>query len=258
MNPGAMEVLFCASSEEDGVQSRGAGWHSRRVPGRTSVQRLAALTGELVKGDLAKASGETVKLYVQGDHKLLIVRSLRPFASHHESSGWRETARRFRGDWFSFWMTYRSAGELLWIVPDDVATRNLLTASACDLAETVLRFIPSGEERPARALRGTRRWLAGAVPIEEVRLLNSAAHAASRAAAASAVDSREAATSAVAYASASAVVAACVSPNVSDAADAAADAADASVEASRSLVFLVRVRIPFWRVCLAVTEGARA
>jgi len=41
------------------------------------------------------------------------------------------------------------------------ADHRRLTAMACDIAESVLKYIPDGEERPRRAIETTRAWLRG-------------------------------------------------------------------------------------------------
>jgi len=100
-----------------------------------------------------------------------------------------------RPDWLLWW-----AGQ--------VVSRQELVLAACDCAETALRYVPEGEDRPRLAIETARRWARGEADVQEVRAARAAA---GYAAAAAAVD-------AAAYAVYAAAVAA-------DAADAAARAA---------------------------------
>ena len=111
---------------------------------------------------------------------------------------------------------------LLWWAGHTVPRQELVLA-ACDCAETALRFVPEGEDRPRMAIETARRCARGEATAEEVWwTARAAAYAADYA------DARAAA--AAAYAAADA------------AAYAAADAADAAARAT--MCQLIRTRWP--------------
>jgi len=70
-----------------------------------------------------------------------------------------------RPDWLLWW-----AGQ--------VVSRQELVLAACDCAETALRFVPQGEDRPRLAIETARRWAKGEATVEEVRAAAAAACAA--------------------------------------------------------------------------------
>ena len=90
---------------------------------------------------------------------------------------WRECPR---GDW------------MLWLAGRLDIDRKLLVMAACDCAETALKYVPDGEDRPAKCIQVTRNWCNGTATIDEVR-------AARRDAAAAYADAADAA-AAAAYA----------------------------------------------------------
>jgi hypothetical protein len=102
-----------------------------------------------------------------------------------------------------------------------VLTRRLLVEWACDCADRALSRIENPDPRSTAAIEVTRKWLAGAATIEEVR---AAAYAAADAAAA-AYAAASAAASAAAYAAAAAAAAAYRAAYAADAAYHAAYAA---------------------------------
>ena len=83
-------------------------------------------------------------------------------------------------------------------------TRKQVVLAACDCAETSLRFVPDGEERPAGAIRVTRAWCHGRATLQQVCAAADAAYAAAGAAASYAAYAADAAGigSAAAYAAA--------------------------------------------------------
>jgi hypothetical protein len=145
-----------------------------------------------------------------------------------------------RGDW------------MLWIAARAGCDQRSVVHAACDCAESVLAYIPAGEERPRRAIEVARRWARGEATLDDVRAAgidaNNAAH----------IDSDTDAAATAAYATAmvatcvvnyDAATAACVVLCAADAAAAAAYAADTASAAaahasslSRS-AHIVRARI---------------
>jgi hypothetical protein len=53
--------------------------------------------------------------------------------------------------------------------------RRRLVMAACDCAETVLRLVPAGEDRPHKAIKTARAWCRGEASINNVRATSSAA-----------------------------------------------------------------------------------
>jgi hypothetical protein len=148
-----------------------------------------------------------------------------------------------RGDW------------LLWAADHLGVDRSLLVLAACDCAETALKFVHAGDERPRRAVETARRWAAGEATLEEVKAAASAAdaaavaYAAARAsvAAAYAADAAARASAAAAYAADASAHAAYAAARASAAAAAHASAHAAYAAALRQMADLVRARIP-WAV----------
>jgi hypothetical protein len=76
-----------------------------------------------------------------------------------------------RPDWL-FWLAGRMAGKPGW------PTRQQIVLAACACAETALRFVRQGEDRPRLAIEAARAWTRGEANIEEVRLAAADAAAA--------------------------------------------------------------------------------
>ena len=113
--------------------------------------------------------------------------------------------------------------------------RRLATWGACACAREALRFVPSDEARPLRAIEATERWLAGQATLDEVRESRHGAWAAwSDATAATAA--ADAAHAAYAAATAAAVAA--------YAADSASVAAYAAAYAAAA--YTANARAPAW------------
>ena len=67
-----------------------------------------------------------------------------------------------RGDWL-FWLAGKMADKKGW------HTRKQIVLAACVCAETALKYVPKGEERPKKAIQTARAWARGKATIEEVR-----------------------------------------------------------------------------------------
>lgn len=134
-----------------------------------------------------------------------------------------------RGDWL-LWLVGRMADNPGW------ATRKQVVLAACSCAETALKFVKPGEDRPRKAIEIARAWVNGQASIEDVRKASDA----------------PAAYAYAAYASAYAADAAYNADDVADAANASASAAYAAAAyapAARTLVLaecadIVRKEIP--------------
>ena len=122
-------------------------------------------------------------------------------------------------------------------------TRKQVVLAACDCAETSLRFVPDGEERPAGAIRVTRAWCHDRATLQQV-----CAYAAAAAHAAHAADAADAA-HAAAYAAAHAAAHAAAYAAADAAAYAAAyAAADARCLAHKTMCKLIRKRLKCGRL----------
>ena len=138
-----------------------------------------------------------------------------------------------RGDWL-LWLCGKMADKKGW------PTRKQLILAACSCAETALKFVPEGEERPRIAIETARKWALGKATIEQVReAAGNAADAADAAYAAYAA--AYAAYTDAAYAAADAAYAAAYAAAAyaaaADAADAAAYAADADAAAAAAAAY---------------------
>ena len=118
-----------------------------------------------------------------------------------------------RGDWL-LWLAGKMADKKDW------PTRKQVVLAACACAETALKYVPKGEDRPKKAIQTARAWASGKATLEEVRNAAYAAANAAYAAAYAAANAANAAAYAAAYAAA-------------NAANAAAYAADAACEKER-------------------------
>jgi len=68
-----------------------------------------------------------------------------------------------RGDW------------LLWLFAKLEIDRKVLVLVLCDCAESVLKYIPEGEDRPRVAIETARKWCRGEATLEEVKSAADAA-----------------------------------------------------------------------------------
>jgi hypothetical protein len=132
-----------------------------------------------------------------------------------------------RADWM-LWLCGKMIGKQGW------PTRRELVLAACDCAETALKYVPKGEERPAKAIETARKWARGKATIQEVRgaayvAADANVYAAS-AYAAAAYAAADVAADAAYYAAAVAAVA-------------AADASVARAKALKKMAELVRARL---------------
>ena len=84
------------------------------------------------------------------------------------SAAWKDCQR---ADWM-LWLVGRMAGKDGW------PTLQQVVSAACDCAETALKFVSEGEERPRLAIEVARRWATGKAKIAEVRKAAYAAYAA--------------------------------------------------------------------------------
>ena len=73
-----------------------------------------------------------------------------------------------RGDWL-LWLCGKMVDKPGW------PTRVQLVLAACSCAETSLKYVPLGEDRPRVAIETARKWVYGKATIEEVRQAASSA-----------------------------------------------------------------------------------
>ena len=135
------------------------------------------------------------------------------------------------------WLSCPRADWLLWLAEEIEIDINLIILAACDVAESVLHFVPEDEDRPRKAIETTRAFMAGKATKQEVRAAAwtaDTAYAAARAARAAARAARVAASAARVAASNAAVYAA---------AEAGCDSA--WVEKQKQLADIVLQRIPW-------------
>jgi hypothetical protein len=179
------------------------------------------------------------------------------------------------------WAECPRADWMMWLLGSMIdkpgwPTRQQVVLLACDCAETALKYVPEGEDRPRQAILTTRAWARGEASIEQVRAAAYAAYAyvanaayaayaaayAANAAARAAYDAAYAAADAADAARAAANAAAYDAANAAayDAADAAAadagyeavfwdcatDAADADAKANTlsSMADMIRTKVP--------------
>ena len=139
------------------------------------------------------------------------------------------------------WDTCERADWLIWFAAETkMVSHQTLVLTACDCAETVLKYIPKGEDRPKEAIKAARKWALN--PTEENKTATRvAAHIAARAADAALTAAHEAAYAAhVAHKAAHDAAYAAV--YAADAADAASDITFFSA-ARKQLCGIVRDRI---------------
>ena len=75
-----------------------------------------------------------------------------------------------RGDWL-LWLCGRMSDKDGW------PTRQQVVLAACDCAETALKYVKAGEDRPRKAIETARLWAEGKATIQEVRTAADAAYA---------------------------------------------------------------------------------
>jgi hypothetical protein len=157
-----------------------------------------------------------------------------------------------------FWQTCDRADWMLWILGKQIGKkgwpdRKTLVLLACLCAETALKFVPAGEDRPRKAIETARAWCEGKATLAEVRQADAAADAADAAAAAAyaaAYDAAAAAAAAAAYAAAADAAAYTAAAAYAAAAAAAAYAAYAAAAAAarkaalEEMAGLIRAALP--------------
>ena len=105
-------------------------------------------------------------------------------------SGWVKLNKALGPDWgdkpVSFRQILASNGldDALWclrVLPPEMA--GAIRLLACDFAETALKYVPAGEDRPRLAIETARRFVAGSATCEELDAAWTAAWTAAGAAA---------------------------------------------------------------------------
>lgn len=142
------------------------------------------------------------------------------------------------------WQAANRADWMLWLAEKVSIDRKILVLVACDCAETALKYVPKGEDRPHIAIETARNWCNGKATLQQARNAAYAAYGASDA---------DAAAAAAAHAAAAAV-AAVVADAHAAAADAYAAAAAARNRAHKRMCKLIRKRIPVELIEAAINE----
>src|SRR5512146_3236078 len=140
-----------------------------------------------------------------------------------------------RSDWL-LWLCGRMVDKDGW------PTRKELVLAACACAETALKYVKAGEERPRVAIETARKWVRGEATLEEVRTAAYAANAAD-AADAAAYAAYAAAYDAAAYAAAYAADAAAYAAAYDAAAYAAARREESRLASLKQCADIVRSMI---------------
>ena len=145
------------------------------------------------------------------------------------------------------WRDCNRADWMLWLAARSNVDKKLIVLAACDCAETALKYVPKGENRPAMAIQTSRNWCAGTATEQDCRNAAADAAYAAYAAAAAAYAAAYAAAAADAYAYAYATYAAAAAAYAAAAADAADADAYAAAAAEKTIkklcANLVRKRI---------------
>ena len=76
------------------------------------------------------------------------------------------------------WRDCGRADWMLWLAGRLDIDRKLIVLAACDCAETALKYVPEGEDRPAKAIQTSRNWCAGTATEQDCRDAANAAYAA--------------------------------------------------------------------------------
>ena len=76
-----------------------------------------------------------------------------------------------RGDWL-LWLCGKMADKKGW------PTRKQLVLAACSCAETALKYVKEGEDRPRIAIETARKWARGKATLQQVTAAAAAADAA--------------------------------------------------------------------------------
>jgi hypothetical protein len=99
---------------------------------------------------------------------------LRQMRKHGAILAWVVARRNRTLD--DLWAECQHGYWMLWLASCLGVDRRLTVLAACDCAESVLSYIPAGEERPRRAIESARRWARGEATVDEVRAAAGAAY----------------------------------------------------------------------------------
>lgn len=163
--PVRREVLFVASSAEDGVQSRGAGWHRARRDYRRS-----ASVGDLFQ-ELSE-SGQTLRFLVCTPSGLEALPGLSVLNREHPWD--RETYRQVERDalrlagpeYWALWHSLRDPALLVYLAGKAGVPRELVASVVIGCIEGVVRGF-SGSSK--RLFATFRQWRLGLVGDEALR-----------------------------------------------------------------------------------------
>lgn len=250
-----IEVLFRGSSDNDGVQSRGAGWHLRTPSVGAADIAPRELAKGLSRGDLVRQLRTFTArqvLLVRGERRMLVI----PSFSNARSGVRAGTRKSFRGDGWLAWESSTDAADLLEFASMRTGLMRLSIMAAMACAESVPYVLPTEYPATVRALRAVHRWAANAISRLEVDRHEVPARIAFYE-----VPTEEGAKEATAYAAY--YLARAVNATGADLAQwlASIPIRKSTIEGyshlvRRSMAFLIRVHLPTWQVCLAFAEEA--
>ena len=78
------------------------------------------------------------------------------------------------------WVECERAEWMLWLLEHKprLTNKRTITLIACDIAETALKFVPPGEDRPRLAIEAARDYIAGKITIDQLNAAMAATWAA--------------------------------------------------------------------------------
>ena len=144
------------------------------------------------------------------------------------------------------WTNCNHTDWLIWIAGRLGIDKKILVLLACECAESVLEYIPKGEERPRLAIEAARGWCKGEVGADEVHSAAAAAYATAANAAAYATAAANAAAYAAAYAAYAATAAAYAATAATNAATNAANAANAATNDGEEKIIRIVKNVITW------------
>lgn len=159
-------ILYRGSSELDGVQSRGAGWHSRTEGEPARPKGLILLARELSRGDLLTKGGVS---YLHDGQRLARLPTFgAPEVVEHLSHYTKQWCLGFRprqdspSAWYDLWQDQSSeAPGMARLAAGLEVLAPALMRATCACAETVLKYLSEEQPQYRRAVRMARAWALG-------------------------------------------------------------------------------------------------
>lgn len=257
-------VLYRSSSEPDGVQSRGAGWHSVAVVATPGSKRLTSLGRSFSPGDLLQKEG-LLSLYAGG--RFVKLPGLRGQRAKESLSQYTKlwtlsyvTAGGTKGDWHGLWQERGAlAARMVQLASEMNAPPRAVVLAACACAETVLRYLSREQPEYRRSVQVVRAWAGGLATraqveeaAESVLALDGQVRPSALGEGTMFLDNIQYAANVFYYLTQSVAMS---YSSVQGVSDAFLFGMTRHRENQRSLAYLVRAILPAWMVCLAIVEG---